>query len=526
MSRRQATGATCARDSRERARLPRAPRHFRFPAVTCLAGFVVLLAAPVVRAQDAGATADATVAGGWTVDSGVAADQDAATSPPQQAASPSDPLTETAADPPSSAPTPALAVSPEAAPEEAAAVQIDSRGELGLETRVFWPDGDALTKEWNVAMVGRLHVNAAAGRLTSKARMFVRHDQQDRERSVLIPEELWLDLDLSPLRLRAGYQMLNWTATEAFHPADVLNSRYFDSAIENPEKLGEPMVSARLEIPHGSVEAMFMPVFVEPIFPSRRSRQRFAPPGVALGEPIVIGRGGDMVSGSGPYRFAPQGALRLQQTWGSADIGLHGIAHVDRSYPYVIFDPASNLPRAVFLPVIQTGATYQQAAGAWLMKLELAYRWYQRPSAGTLPEGVPPVPDRDHFLGAAGLEYSLPHGGGSESTLLLEGQLFVPRDRDVPRVLAPLFQHDVLLGIRHALNDESSRTVTAVVIVDVVRPQEIFASASYGQRLGETWGLAVGVRFVRIPPRDPATPAAFEWLDKSHQAYANLLRHF
>ncbi len=405
---------------------------------------------------------------------------------------------------------------------------IGSRGELGFESRAFWPDDTPITYNQNAAMVGRLHVDGAASRVTGKVRVFSRFDPRDRARSVFIAEELWLELKLPYMRLRAGYQMINWTATEAFHPADVINSRYFDSAIENPEKLGEPMVSLRAEIPHGNIDVMFMPVFIEPVFPTARTRQRFQPPGQILAEPIVLDRDGDAVSQRAAfpaYRFVPQGALRVQQTWGSADVAVHALTHIDRLYPFVIFDPAGGFPIPVFMPVLQTGGTYQQALGALLVKLEAAYRWYQLPSPSQAPLGQP-IPNRDHFVGAAGLEYSLPHAAGSESTLLLEGQLFVPQDRNIPYYAKPLFQHDVLVGVRHAFNDEASRALTIVGIVDVVRPQEFFINASYAQRLGETWSLQAGVRIVRVPPRIPDYPQGFEWLNNSHHVYANLYRHF
>jgi len=405
---------------------------------------------------------------------------------------------------------------------------LGSRGEIGFESRAFWPDDTPITYDQNAAMVGRLHVDASASRLTGKARVFSRFDPRDRARSVFVAEELWLELQLPRMRLRAGYQMINWTATEAFHPADVINSRYFDSAIENPEKLGEPMASLRVDIPRGSVDAMFMPVFIEPIFPTARTRQRFQPPGQTLAEPIVLDRSGDAVAqrASFPaYRFIPQGALRVQQTWGRADISLHALAHIDRSYPFVAFDPIAGVPVPVFLPVLQAGGTYQQAVGALLVKLEAAYRWYQLPSPGQAPFGQP-IPGRDHLVAAGGLEYSLPHDGGSESTLLLEGQVFVPRDPGTPYYAKPLFQHDVLVGVRHALNDEASRALTLVGIVDVVRPQEFFINAGYAQRLGETWSVQAGLRVARVPPRDPLNPQVFEWLNNSHHVYANLFRHF
>lgn len=437
------------------------------------------------------------------------------TAPEPSPPSPGDP-TDTSTSAPPEAPPPWLA--------------LESRGELGFEARRFWPDDTDQTRDGNGTMVGRLHVDAATSHVTGKARVFGRLDAGDRERSVLIAEELWIELRLPCVRLRAGHQMINWTATEAFHPADVINSRYLDSAIENPEKLGEPMASLRVEIPHGSVDAMFMPVFVAPIFPSARSRQRFVPPGLALAGAMAIGHDGDVLIersplGSPGIRFAPQGALRVQQTWGSADVSVHGLAHVDRSYPGVAIDPATGAVYALFLPVLQSGGTYQQALGAWLLKLEAAYRWYRRPDGGRDPFGAV-IPDRDHFVAAAGVEYGLPHANGSESTLLLEGQVFVPRQRSLPDQAKPLFQNDVLAGIRHAFNDEASRALTLVAIVDVLRPQELFVNGGYAQRLGETWTVQVGLRFVRVPPRDPANPQLFEWLNNSHQAYANLFRHF
>ena len=68
----------------------------------------------------------------------------------------------------------------------------------------------------------------------------------------------------------------------------------------------------------------------------------------------------------------------------------------------------------------------------------------------------------------------------------------MPQDGDIPYYAKPLFQHDVLVGVRHAFNDEASRALTIVGIVDVVRPQEFFINAGYAQRLGETWSVQAG----------------------------------
>ena len=76
-----------------------------------------------------------------------------------------------------------------------------------------------------------------------KARLYGRIDQQDSGRTVLVVEELWLEWKTSDLRVRVGADLLNWSATEAFHPADIMNARNLDSDVESYEKVGEPMVS-------------------------------------------------------------------------------------------------------------------------------------------------------------------------------------------------------------------------------------------------------------------------------------------
>lgn len=405
-----------------------------------------------------------------------------------------------------------------------AEVDVQSRGEIGGESRAFWPDSNAQSREWNTATVGRLYLDAGKDKVSARARVFSRLDTNDRERSVFIPEEAFAQLELRPVRLRAGFQMLNWTATEAFHPADVINSRYYDSAIENPEKLGEPMVSARVEIPRGNIEAFFMPFFVRPIFPTGRSRFNLGRPGQGFGEAVVLKRNGTVQEDPGATSFMPQWAARVQQTFGQADLALHVLQQQDRTSPVVAFDPNIMKARPLFEPMTQVGGTLAQAAGAWVLKLELAYRWYYRPENRATIYG--PLPQRDHFVAAGGLEYNLPSESGGESTLLLEGQVFVPRQSNLPRELMPLFQHDVVAGWRYAFNDESSRSVIALIVVDVVRPQEFFFNLGYTQRIGETWGLNAGVRLVRVPPRNPAMPVLYENLNNAHQVNLNLLRYF
>jgi len=123
-------------------------------------------------------------------------------------------------------------------------VAAESKGELVLQTRAFTPDNEDVTKDEGVVLASRLEYSNKGKRVQTQLRVATRIDALDKSRDVLLLEEGFLAAKFGPLRLRVGAQLTNWTTTEAFHPADVLNSRNFDSDVENLEKLGEPMVEA------------------------------------------------------------------------------------------------------------------------------------------------------------------------------------------------------------------------------------------------------------------------------------------
>ncbi len=396
-------------------------------------------------------------------------------------------------------------------------LKVKSQGELALESRAFFPEGDG--KDYNVAMAGRLTIDAKLKPFKLRVRGFGRHDEVDRNRSALFPEEVWLELKEDALRIRVGYQMLNWTATEAFHPADILNSRYLDGNVQNPEKIGELMAAARLKFLDGNVEAFFMPVFRQPILPSSRSRYRFSPLGVTLGETLVIDQGGELTDD----RVFPQRAVRVHQTFRGADVSLHLVQHVDRSLPLVFIDPATMQPQLVFQWVTQIGGTYQQVLGPVLAKVEAAYRDFKSPRRDSPAFGQ--VSDRDHTLVAAGLEWGFAHESGGESTFLAEAQSAFGLDDESQGSLM-LFQRDLLFGYRYARGDVNDQSVLASVIVDLEDPEKLFGAVEYSRRLGETWRAQPGLRIVRFPPKNPDQPVGPEFLHNANYLYINLTRFF
>jgi hypothetical protein len=138
---------------------------------------------------------------------------------------------------------------------------------------------------------------------------------------------------------------------------------------------------------------------------------------------------------------------------------------------------------------------------------------------------IGPLPNRDHGIVAAGLEYGLPHGNGSQSTFLLEAETIVGVDGQTRLALSP-FQRDLLSGWRFARNDEAGKELVVAVIVDLERRGEYLLNASYRQRLGETWTVSVGLRIFEARATPPLEARGLEILRNGDHARVALTRHF
>ncbi len=367
-----------------------------------------------------------------------------------------------------------------------------SKGALAVEGRAFSDDGTSTSKDYGLGLFGRLELGHKHRPFQQRVRLYGRLDQQDAGRTVLVVEEMWAEVKKWGLRLRVGADIVNWTATEAFHPADVINARNIDSDVENYEKVGEPMVSLYLKLGNGGLTAYFMPYYSRPILPSRASRLSFVPPGVVLGETLRLKANGRYTRGD----FGPQGALRLRQSMGPADLSLHVIHQMDRYQPEVVFDADLGLPRTIFRTVTQLGGTLQYVLGDIILKVESAYRFFTSPSGDSQEYGA--LQDRDHLQLALGLEAGMVHDNGWESTFLLEGQSIFGVERNVRQGLH-VFQNDALAGYRLAFNDVAGTEFLVSGILDIEDFDQLLLNASLTRRLGDEWRIAVAARLVFAP---------------------------
>ncbi len=395
------------------------------------------------------------------------------------------------------------------------------QGEVAVESRVFADDGDDATQDGNLALFARLETSWRKGPWRLAFRGFGRADHADGERSLTAIEEAWVGYRRGVWELRFGGQMLDWTATEAFHPADTINSRNLDSDLERPEKLGELMLSVRRRLGSGSVTAYWLPRYEEPVFPSRSSRLSFVPPEVEIGGALWIEDDGRVA----PDSYGSQWGLRLTRNLGPADLGLHVLRHQDRRQPVFRSDAEGRI-RPLYLPVFEVGGTWLHVLGAWVLKVEYNHKDFDNPEFPVaLGDGTTVAVSRaDHSQLAVGLEWGWTYASGADATILWEGQSVLGVDA-AHRAELGVFQRDVLIGYRHSWNDVRGRVLLATVIVDLERRHELLFNLRYEQRLSDTWTVETGLRRIDAPVKGPS-PRGLEFLDGSDQLFLNLRRYF
>ncbi len=397
-----------------------------------------------------------------------------------------------------------------------------SRGSVELETRTFTPDGSKKTEDVGLALVTRLEIKYEPNQqLEFVARGVARFDALDSTRNIGTPEDAYAAYTIGRrLTLRAGMQILNWSAAEAFTPADIINSRNYDSDSEAQERLGEPMVEMQVRVLQGTLSLYYMPFRISPNIIASEGRLSLLPHDRELGDILWIDRDGTRSESV----FAHQGAMHFTQTVGSADIAVHVVDHNDRVHPQPTLDLRTGRDRTeteelinvadirpTFHWVTQFGLTYVQVFGSLIFKLEAAHRWVRDVHPDSLTLDVDTLPN--HQIVASGLEYGWVTLAGHTATIFVEGQAVLEQPSTIRRNI-DVFQRDVFIGYRHGLNDEKSREVVFAFISDLEKPHEYVASLRYAQALSDTWSMRASLRSLRL----------FD--TKAHYAQLALTRNF
>ena len=412
----------------------------------------------------------------------------------------------------------------------------EGQGEVSFEYRHFEDDNNAQSQETVPSLFTRVDTKNDGEIMDMAFRGYGRVSEKESGRNILRFEDAYVRFPVGfegDWSLFAGYKTYNWSATEAFHPADAVNSRNLDSEFENFEKMGELTIELEIPILRGNFSLFYWPRFEAPHFPGASSRLGS---GFALDRPRIVS-GDDYREDS---QWIHQYGARFSNVWGDADYSLHVLKHIDRNYPLVgdinytivpfggssVTVPSKNTLTPYYFEDTQIGGTLTYVSGALITKLEYAWRKFEQPirpvyNALTSQFLLP----KDHQEVALGFEYLIGHESGSESTLIIEGNTFLGLSDQERRAIS-VFQRDVLVGYRFNFNDDMARELFFSAILDLERSSERFFQLSYSQRLNSFWKAKFALRVYDAAPENPSLPVGMELFDKDNYLQLTLSRFF
>jgi len=366
------------------------------------------------------------------------------------------------------------------------------QGEVAFEFRQFQSDDKNESIDQGLSMFSRVEVRYENMGMSNVFRFFSRVDQKDNDRSILAIEDAYASYswgEEEEWKVLAGFQIFNWSQTEAFHPADVVNSRNLDSELENLEKIGEFTFELERKILDGSLNVFFWPRVEDPRFPGIGSR---AGAGIDFEKPVFVD-GTDKTNNS---RYQNQYGLRLTQTFGDSDFSFHYLNHFDRNQFQLGLDSNGNVAPHYFR-VTQLGGSFLHTWDAFIFKLEAANRSFEADVGAVLINPVTfqatqnkPI---DHNEVAFGIEYILPFDSGEELSFFFEGQTILGTSVEERQTIS-IFQHDLFFGGRFAFNDVMGTELFTSLIYDLERSGEYIFNVNITRRLTDEWKFKSGYR--------------------------------
>ncbi len=353
-----------------------------------------------------------------------------------------------------------LLVSPAARAQES---NWDFGGDAGIEGRTFFED-----PQWpgqsDAPLVGSVHLNlegrwrSEEGNQRASIKAFGRLDSQDKERSHADLREAYWAFEGDDWEILLGLNRVFWGVTESRHLVDIINQTDLVEDIDQEQKLGQPMINVMLQRDWGQLDFYVMPWFRERTFPGIIGRFR---------APLPIDTSGAQYESSAEQHHTDL-ALRWSHYFGDVDIGIYAFHGTGRN-PVLKLDETSNALNPLYHQISQLGIDIQYTREAWLWKLE-----------GIARNGL-----EDNFAAAvAGLEYTL-YGirDSSADVGLLVEYLYDGRGPSEP---VTVFDNDIFVGTRLALNDTQDTSILAGVVVDV-DTQEWFFNLEAERRLGQDY---------------------------------------
>lgn len=349
--------------------------------------------------------------------------------------------------------------------------RFDVRPEVAIEARLL-PDDPQFDDQLTVSQLALILTGEISWRSKDRDTRvqfepLVRLDAEDDERTYFDVREASISHEINrDWDLLIGVSQVFWGVAESRNVVDIINQ--FDTVedVDEGEKLGQPMIRVSRRSDFGTVEAFYLPYFRERVFPGADGRLRTDP--VIETDKARFERGGD--------EWAGDLALRYTNRFGGVDFGAH-VFHGTSRNPRLDFNPSNGFLEPFYPELSQGGLDVQWTRGAWLLKGEAVI-------ADMLGETLTSA--------VGGFEYTLFDVSGTGLDVGIIGE-YLYDDRDQTNLPNTIFENDVFVGTRIALNDVQDTEFLAGAIIDD-QTGGVFASAEFQRRMGDTLLLEIEAR--------------------------------
>ena len=364
---------------------------------------------------------------------------------------------------------------------------VEVSGRIGIDTRVF-PEsarhpGQA-SHATGVVLHPKLYLEDADGRSVTVA-PFLRYDGTDSRRTKADLREAFVllfgEAGDNEWEVRVGIDQVFWGVAESRHLVDIINQI---DLVENPNekiKLGQPMAHLTWSGDWGMLELFGLSFHRPRTFPGTGGRLR---PSFVIDDAHVT-----YESAAGERNLDL--AVRYTQSFDLVDIGLSVFDGTSRE-PTICppATPGGSLTQH-YEQIRQIGLDAQITVDAWLLKLEAIRRTGFRNLFCRAEE--------DYSALVAGGEYAFYSVWDSPADLALLAEWnYDERGQRATNV----FQNDIFLAARYALNDVQDTNFTIGILEDVDFGTRLL-SVEFNRRLADSWVLnAEATAFLKIGESD------------------------
>jgi hypothetical protein len=289
---------------------------------------------------------------------------------------------------------------------------------------------------------------------------FGRLSSRDAKRSHFDIREAYIAQSLGDWDYLVGINKVFWGVAESRHLVNIINQTDAIEDTDDEDKLGQPMINIGVQKDWGRIDLFVLPGFRERTFSGSTGRLRS---GLTVNEDQATFE-------SGAKNAHVDFAGRYSHVFGNWDVGVSMFHGLSREARFLVGADGRLAPH--YDLITQFGLDVQYTFDAWLWKFEgIAREGHGKPFAAMV----------------GGLEYTFYQVSGRAADIGVLSELHLD-GRDEDETPGTVFDNDIFMGIRLALNDVDDTQALAGTVIDSEDGTLSFLVEAK-RRIGSSWKI-------------------------------------